>query len=499
MINGRPYRRRIFCLYTKWPDCLSNITIERFGRLIVAYPWLLILTTIVSVVALGGGATFLGFNADTRVFFSPDDPHLLALEEYENTYEKDDYVIFVLAPKSGDVFSRTSLSAVERLTEAAWKIPYAGRIHSLTNHLHIHVEGDGLLLLPLVENASSLDDTAIDRVRVIANDSPELLDRLLSKDGKTTAVIVALPNRPHENIASALQVAAYARQLAHNFKKSHPYIDLYLTGSVMFDAVVHEVPQLDLKLLLPLMIFVFLAIVALGLRTIWGAIGTLLVMLMSVLAALGVAGWAGIDLNAGNVSAVIIIFPLALAHCVHFISTKQLARQDGASREQSIQDSLHVNMTPMFITSLTTAISFLSLNFAEVPPFRTLGTLSAIGIICAFFLAVTFLPAFLAVTADRVRPGQALSRLAMESFSSFLFSHRSKILMLVGAGTILLVLGIGRITLDDRLVTYFDERFPVRIAADFTEDTLTGLDVIAYSFPAGETGAITNPGISGCS
>ena len=79
---------------------------------------------------------FLTLNPDNRVFFSEDNPQLMALEALENTYTKSNTVLFVLAPKDGDVFTRDTLSAIEELTEASWLMPFSSRVNSITNFQH---------------------------------------------------------------------------------------------------------------------------------------------------------------------------------------------------------------------------------------------------------------------------------------------------------------------------------------------------------------------------
>ena len=470
------------------------MTVDRFSELVVARRWLVILAAVVAVLALAYGGRFLSFHADTREFFSQDNPLVVALEAYENTYVKDDHLMFVLAPKDGNVFTREVLAAVEELTEASWQIPYSSRINSLTNFQQIEAEGDDLRVFPLVEDASSLSEGDIERIRQIALASPQLSGRLLSEDGAVTAVFAALPSKPSGDIETSLQIATYARELGVAFEERHPLIDLHVTGSVMFDAAFVEVPQREMQYMVPLMLLLLLLAVGLGLRTLWGAIGTLLVILMSVVAALGAIGWAGVVLKAGNISAIIVIMTLSVAHCVHVISTMQLVRRDGASRHRSITDSLRINMSPMFITSATTAIGFLSLNFSDSPPFRMLGNITATGVMIALVLSLTFLPAYLALTPSRILPGQARSRLVMEAFAEFLLAHRRRVFLITASVIAVLVIGIERITLDDNFNTYFGERFEVRKAGDFAESNLIGSNYLAYSLPAGSSSAIAEPG-----
>lgn len=469
------------------------MTVNRFVAPMVARRWLVITGTVVAVLALAYGSRHLSFQADTREFFSQDDPLVVALEAHENTYVKHDHLMFVLAPEDGNVFRRNVLEALEELTEASWNIPHSSRVDSLTNFQHIEADGDDLRILPLVEDASTLSDYDLERIRHIALGSPQLSGRLLSEDADVTAVYVALPGKHSSDTGSALRIAAYARELGLAFKDRHPLINLHITGSVIYDAAFVEVPRHEMQYMVPLMLlFLFLA-VALGVGSLWGAIGTLLVVLMSVVAALGAVGWAGVALKASNTSATIVIMTLSVAHCVHLISSMQLLRRDGISWYPSISDSLRINLSPMFITSATTAIGFLSLNFSDSPPIRMLGNITATGVMIALVLSLTFLPAFLAIKPARVHPGQARSRILMEAFAEFLITYRWRVFFVVSVIMASLMVGIGRISLDDNFHTYFDDHLEVRKAGDFAVNNLIGSNYLAYSLPAGPDGAIVEP------
>ena len=62
-----------------------------------------------------------------------------------------------------------------------------------------------------------------------------------------------------------------------------------------------------------------------------------------------------------------IIMTLAVADSIHILITMLRAMRRGVGRRESLVESLRVNMAPVFLTSLTTAIGFLSLNFSDSP------------------------------------------------------------------------------------------------------------------------------------
>jgi predicted RND superfamily exporter protein len=84
-----------------------------FGNWVVKHRWWLIVASILAVLVAGSGLRFLTVNNDTRAFFSEENPQLQALEALENTYTRDQGILFVIAPRDGDVFTRKTLAAVE--------------------------------------------------------------------------------------------------------------------------------------------------------------------------------------------------------------------------------------------------------------------------------------------------------------------------------------------------------------------------------------------------
>ncbi len=137
-----------------------------FGKWVVNRRWWIIAATIIVVLIASSGMRFLTINNDTRVFFSKDNPQLQALEALENTFSRDSSVLFAVAPKDGNVFTRKTLAVVEGLTEASWQMPYSSRVDSITNFQHTQAEEDDLIVEDLVENARSLSDADLEQTPV---------------------------------------------------------------------------------------------------------------------------------------------------------------------------------------------------------------------------------------------------------------------------------------------------------------------------------------------
>ncbi|MCP4717377.1 MAG: MMPL family transporter [Deltaproteobacteria bacterium] len=466
-----------------------------FGKWVVKQRWWLIVATVLLTLISAAGALRLELNNDSRIFFSKENPQLQALEALENTYNRIDNVLFILAPKDGNVFTRKTLAAVEDLTETLWTTPYSSRVDSITNFQHTRAAEDELVVEDLVLNAERLSDHDISVIKQVATAEPSLKNLLISPSGHVTGVNVNIL-LPQKSTEEAPEIAEFARKTEIDFNKKHPDIDTYLTGAIMFDTAFGEASVDDMQTLVPAMLAIILIIIGCILRSFAGTFATLVVILISMMTGMGLAGWLGISLNPASTSAPTIILLLAVADSVHILTTMFYEMRHGKSKHAAAAESLRVNLLPVFYTSATTAIGFLTMNFSDAPPFRDLGNMVALGVMAAFVYSVTALPAILVVLPLRIKPKTRHnnpSSLSFDTLANFIISRRKPFFW--GALFFLLATtaGVLKIELDDDWIKYFDERYAIRRASDFGTENLRGFEVIEYSMDSGETGGINSP------
>ena len=466
--------------------------IQLYGWWVLRWRWpILIVTVLLTVVAASGGR-FLWFETNYRVYFSEDNPQLNAFDDLQNVYGKNDNVLFVLAPGEGDVFTGPALAAVEHLTRQAWQIPYATRVDSVTNFQHTRVQGDDLFVADLVSDALAQPPDVLESIKRIALQEPLLVNRLVSPSGHVTGVNVTLQLAQKE-ITEVADVAAHARRLAADIRAAYPDMAVYLTGLAMLNNAFSEAARKDFRTLVPLMYLTIFLIMGWLLRSLSGTFATLLVVSFSAVSAMGLAGWLGTGLTTPSLQAVTMIMTLAVADSIHVLVSLLHDMRQGRNKPRAIVESLRINVQPVFLTSLTTAIGFLSMNFSDAPPFRHLGNITAAGIGCAFVFSVLFLPALMSLLPLRVKRQTSARLEGIERLAAMVVRRRQ--LLMWGFVPVLLGLAlcIPRNELNDRFVDYFDERIPFRVHSDFAMEHLGGLYQTSHSVGAGESGGVSDP------
>lgn len=472
---------------------MENKIVSRLINLPVRHPWLVMLGVLAVAIMVTSGVVRLQFSDDIRVFFSKDNPQLLAYEALENTYSKSNSILFVIAPKDGDVFTRETLTSVEWLTTAAWKVPYSRRVDSITNFQHTYAEEDDLVVEDLAIEPKNLSDEDLKRIREVALHEPLLVNRLISNRGDVTGINVPIILPGKDPLTEQPLVAAYVRELAAKAEADNPNLKIHLTGLIMINNALAEAGRSDMQTLIPAMLVVVLLVLGALLRNISGMIATLAVIIFSIFSALGAAGWLGIVLSPPVISAANIIMTLAVADSIHVLISFLHNMRHKMSLDDAMVESLRINFQPIFLTSFTTMLGFLSMNFSESPPFRDLGNIVAMGVVAAWALSMFLLPALMMVLPLRVSKEKSGGGEFMNRFAEFVIGNQRKLMGVMVFVLVVLVFFIPRNTLNDEFVKYFSKDLPFRVATDFTIENLSGFEFIEYSMDSKEPGGIHDP------
>ena len=464
-----------------------------FGNWVLKYRWLIILLSVVLVFMAASGGQHLRFTSDYRAFFSADNPELLAFDAQEKTYTKNDNVLFVVTPKDGNVFTQQTLEAVEWLTNESWQIPYSIRVDSLSNYQHTWSEDDDLIVEDLFSDATSLSQEELDKVKQISTTEPLLVKRIISPTGHVTGVNITIQLPGIDETVETPEVVNFVRDLKEKTLEKFPHIELRITGMVMMNNSFSEMSQKDMSTLIPISFAVMLVSLGLLIKGFTGTFATIFVIAFSIMAAMGLGGYSGFPITPPSASAPIIILTIAIANAVHILVTILQQMRKGDDKKSAIVESLRVNLQPVTLASVTTAIGFLTMNFSEVPPFQHLGNFVAYGVLTSLVLSLTFLPALMSILPVRVKPQPKDKVDSMTKLGEFVVEKRKPLLWGTLVFIIALVSFLPKNELNDIFVEYFDESVEFRTDTDYTSENLTGIYNISYSLISGEKSGINDP------
>ncbi|EJG1805105.1 TPA: RND family transporter [Vibrio parahaemolyticus] len=464
------------------------------GKIPTKYSLFVLLATIFLIIVATIGGKNLYFRGDYDIFFDGTNKQLLAFDEIQTTFAKTDNLAIVIAPEDGDIFTPQTLSLIQKITVDAWQVPYSSRVDSIANYQHTEAFDDDLLVEDLLYSEYELTPERISKVKSIALSEPVLKSALVSEKGDVTVVNITVQLPEMDKTAEVEEVVSSINAMIDRYQRAYPDVTFHKAGIIAMNHAFMTAAQDDSSTLVPTMLVVILVFLTIMLRSILSVIATLIVIIGSVMATMGISGWAGMFLSTATVNVPTLIMTLAVADCVHVIATMRQSMKNGFTKVQSIERSIALNFVPILITSVTTAIGFLMMNMSDSPVLRDFGNLSALGVMVACLLSVTLLPALLKLLPIHVKMETSQDQKhVMDRLGDFVVSQRRALLPLSVAVIVVCASLIPLNKVNDESVEYFGQRNEFRQAADFMEERISGMTNISIAIKTNESQGIAAP------
>ena len=452
---------------------------------------LLIACTIIVMAAIGGKSLY--FRGDYKVFFAADNPQLQAFEQMQNSFSKNESASIVIAPHSGDVFNPQTLSLIRDLTQDAWQTPFSTRVDSLSNFQYTSAQEDDLIVENLVTDNNKLTPKELINIRTVALQQPDLVGRMISPQGHVTLINITVNLPEGDQTREVEEISAFVKALSAKYEQLYPGHDFYHTGVVLMNDAFASSAKHDASTLVPLMFLTIIVIMWLALRTFVGTFATLVVIVGSIVTTMGLSGWMNMFLSTATVNVPTMVMTLAVADCIHVVSSMLFAMREGKDKKEALLYSLQLNVKPIFITSATTGVGFLTLNFAEVPILADLGNLTAIGVIFACLFSLTLLPALIMLLPMKTLPVQKQHSGRTEKFGEWVIYNHRKLLPLSLVVAVIAVAFSFQNHLNDVSTAYFEKSSSFRQSTDFQQENLSGMTNIDFAIYTEQESGINAP------
>ena len=464
-----------------------------FAKLLIKYRYLSIGLVLIVVCLLATGLTKLTFNPDLETYFPEGHPAVIRYNEIDDMFIPTDNLIIAVHSNEGTLFNGDSLKVIEELTKKSWTIPYSVRVDSLTNYSYVKSVNDDLIVEPFIEEAEKKSIEFFEKRENLVAGEDIIYKSLISEDKKTSVVSIIVdppgPNKEDQNS----ELINYLLGFIEPIKESNENLDIRLLGNPYLDYISPRIVKAEMPVVMPLMLLLIFLIVFLMIRSYTAVLATFIVILMSLIATFGSIGLLGNPLNQMVSTIPILIITLALADCIHLFSIYFQNRIKGISSKESMEKSLEMNIQPLFLTTISTCIGFLCLNFIEVTPLRDLGNAVAIGIGFAFIFTIFFIAPIVSFfevkTASKVTKQTRFST----SVGSFILKNGNKLIFSITSISFLILLCIPMNELDENPTQMYAEGF-----TSFSSDTLWLDEKLSVTFPVNflatnEEGQVSDP------
>ena len=318
---------------------------------------------------------------------------------------------------------------------------------------------------------------------------------LISTDGRTASILV----EPYENPEDE---ALRKRLIEHTNKILKPYeakgAQFYLGGGTVTNLSLSQYLNEDMMVFVPATYLLIILAIWFFFRNVWIALLALANITLCVGATRGLMGLMGVTVNNVTIIIIPLVMALALSDTVHIFShMDQSLLKRFKDETRALAHIISKVGLPCFLTTLTTAIGFLSLSVSEIPPIKEFAWIASAGMVFEFLFSFFFLPPLiLFFNPSRLyRSYDSKSPLTRFLDQGFHFVSRFS-RWVVATGVVLLVLAVGASTqlrVETNLLEFFKKSSPIRRALDVVESNLAGVGSLDISFKAGELDAFKDP------
>jgi len=397
-------------------------------------------------------------------------------EEVKDEFGNTDPIFVAFGAEGQNLFQSTAMSDLWDFTKALEALPEVEKVRSLTNMNKMESE-DGFLLIDDLVNKRDLSPEEIADIEAYLIKNAELKKQVIAQNDDFFNIVVIPSGNTNEQVSVA-KIVATAEKLLSEY-------DLHFGGPSYLIGIVGNLVRADAISLIRIGLLMMVVILLASLRSFAGVLMILFVIILSLIGMMGSMGWirglTGSErfvFSIMNTSMPIILMTIANSDSVHFLTKFFKKLRITGDKAKAIEQSIDSLMLPIFLTSLTTAVAFLSLVFAPIEYMTGYGVSIAIGISWAWILSITLLPSLIMLknwplNSRAIRKPGLLEHIVNKLGSTIIKLPRSILiggLLLVAIG----IYGIKLVTTEVNMYSFFEKGNKIRDSLEFLDKKMLG-------------------------
>ncbi|WP_405382696.1 RND family transporter [Maribacter sp. LLG6340-A2] len=402
----------------------------------------------------------LKFSFDFSQFFPEEDPDLAFYDSYVEEFGTDDNFLLIAVKNEPHVFQQDFLTSFDAFSKESKGFEHVLESNSLTTLSYPLKTSFGYTTLPIIHINDSLQYQK--DWRKIQEDS--LFTNVLI-DAKRTSLVLALKTKDNLDYK---QSGVLLDSIRSSLKK-HELNSYHILGRAFFYEAIVDMQKsevLTTTIVASIIVFIILLLVYRSMPVVWISVFSIA---LSLLLFMGLLAVLGKELNAMAVFYPVLMLIVGTSDVIHLTDSFIRKLQSGLPRYTAILSSLkEVGMTTL-LTSVTTAIGFVTLLSSRLVSIQDFGINAAMGVLVAYF-TVIFLTGSLLISLPEKKliGGRSVSvkwKTNLLRLNTFTKEHPKSIILGTVTFTLLCFLGIYLIKTDYE----FKQALPARskIAADF--------------------------------
>jgi len=465
-----------------------RVKVQRYIDIIDKYKYIIIISITLIVALLSISLKNLSFEGSYRIWFDKDSNIIKSYDKFREDFSGDDTFIVAFEDKNG-IFNKKALQTIIDLTNEFESINEVEDVNSLSNYPYMSGNNDEFTIDDFIEDFNNLETK-----KAIAIKDNLVLNQLINKDATVSAIAVKLSEQVGSNEAVNIKVQKKLVEITNKYSKKTGY-KFYVTGAPSITASLVLISQHDAMILMPLAVIVVVLILYIIFRNMLGILIPSVVIVFSFLTVLSIQMLLGYKLNNFTVNIPPFVSAISIATSMHLYLSWIYYKLKDMDNKSAIVKALQTNITPIALTSFTTAVGFATLGLSQIEPVSTLGIAITSAAFLAFIFSVVLVPAIiLSLKKDyKTKPIRVINLFSVDGYGKFIKNNDKKIILIFTVLSLILAYGLKDTKIDSNSIKYFSKDSMVRSGSDFVQDNLTGATIYEIIIDSTKQDGIKDP------
>ena len=451
---------------------------KKFVDSIIKFRWIIAILIPLMTVAIATNLKHMEFEGSYRIWFEEDAKILTDYDSFRSVFGNDEAVTVLITDEKG-IFNKKTLHVIDEITQELWTTKYIARVDSITNYQYVHADiedPDEVIVEDFIDEIDTLDESALQERARIAVGEDIIINKIISKDTKTTMIAARLIPKSGDDPMAALVITEAVDKILEKYKDSG--LIFHKGGSPYLNKTFITLGQHDAATFTPLVLVISMILLWIIFKRASGMLLSISVVIFTFIIVLSVQVLLGYKMNNFTANIPVFVVAIGIADAMHLFWIYLIGRRKGLDNHEAIHYSVHKNFLPVLLTSLTTAIGFASLGISHVVPIKTLGIATANAALLAFILTILFVPAVLAIINPKVKDKEIkgedhVSPIAIK-YANFIVKNDKTLLYASLIIVAFISFGLLHVEVDSNTVRYFDKTVDFRKTVEFSQEHLGG-------------------------
>jgi hydrophobe/amphiphile efflux-3 (HAE3) family protein len=456
--------------------------------------------TLLAMILLLSAIFFFVMKENTRMETDLDDympqehPAFVYSNQAEEWFHIQDGVIIAIENKDG-IYNSSTLQKVKDLTKELQKMDEIGKddVTSLYTADNIIGTESGLDVKPFFKSVPKSAEK-LNALRQSVRENEMIYERLVNTSETVTVVIAEIKD-------DVFSQEFYHRllDLAKTYEGPEK---LYVAGRPIVEGTMAYLGPRDMQRMVPIVIAVIIIVLLMTQRSVKAGIFTLLVVLFSVVWAFGLMAAVNIPIYAVSTMIPVMLIAIGVADGIHLYSHLHIFLRENpqADKKTAAFDMLREMWKPVVMTSVTTAVGFISLLTSEVYPIKYFGLFTAFGVMAAMVFSLLLIPAGILVFGlprwkDKNKSGKQHENSFLNTIASLVVRHKYITLFATIIIVSVSVWGMTRVWINSSFLDKFEADSDIVLTDAFINENFGGTSTLNVILDSEQEDAFKQPQI----